>query len=118
MSTPEEKDLPDFEITTKEDGEIVMRLTKKIDGNTSDAINDAAITALKSAEDITKFVFDVSDVTYVSSSGLRMFSQISNVCRKRGIPYQIIEMRPDIYRIFQLTGYANVFDIKVKEEQI
>lgn len=67
-------------------------------------------------EGVETFTFDVNDVTYVSSAGLRMFSSVNKVCKSKGIEYKLSGLREDIMKMFRLTGYASVFKIEVKPE--
>ncbi len=104
--------------TTIENGVITIFLDGKVDGNTSENIQEKVIGILDKEHDIVSFVFDMNEVSYVSSAGLRMFSAISNVCRQSGIEYRLIGLREDILRMFQLTGYATIFKIEVKQEAV
>jgi len=95
--------------------ELRMFLDGRIDGNTSENIQKQAVEAIEN-EEIESFVFDVNGVTYVSSAGLRMFSGISGLCRSKGIDYCLDGLREDMMRMFQLTGYANIFKINVRQD--
>ena len=95
---------------------LVVKLAGKIDANNYEGIQSESYDLLQGTGDIEAFEFDVNDVTYVSSAGLRMFSAISKECKNRGIAYSLVGLRKDIVRMFQLTGYANVFKIVEKQE--
>ena len=58
----------------------------------------------------------MNDVTYVSSAGLRMFSAINQYAEEKQYVYKLIEMQNAILKMFQMTGYANAFQIEVKED--
>lgn len=94
-----------------------VKLEGKIDANNHEDIQLETYELLKNASDeVESFEFDVNDVTYVSSAGLRMFSSISKECKNKGIAYSLVGIRKDILRMFQLTGYANIFKIVEKQE--
>lgn len=94
-----------------------VKLAGKIDANNHEDIQLETYELLKNASDeVESFEFDVNDVTYVSSAGLRMFSSISKECKNKTIAYSLVGLRKDILRMFQLTGYANIFKIVEKQE--
>ena len=104
-------------VNTSEPEVVTVKISGKIDGNNHDDIQLEACEILNEAgDDVESFVFDVNDVTYVSSAGLRMFSALSKECKNRGIAYSLVGLRKDIVRMFQLTGYANIFKIVEKQE--
>ena len=106
-----------FDVKESDNGDLTIVLTsKKIDGITSNPIADSVINIISTKNDVSKLIFDMDIVTYVASAGLKMFTQVSNVCRKKGIDFEIINLSKTIHKIFLLTGYATVFDIRIKED--
>jgi anti-anti-sigma factor len=104
-------------VNTDTPNTLTVKLTGKIDGNNNEDIQLEACELLNGiGDDVESFVFDVNDVTYVSSAGLRTFSALSKECKNRGIAYSLVGLRKDIVRMFQLTGYANIFKIVEKQE--
>ena len=104
-----------------ENGVCTVVLSGKIDGATSGEIKGKVTDFLRKTINETElewFVFDLNDVTFVSSRGLTMFSDISTMCKKNQIDYKLIGVRRDIVKIFQLTGYASVFKIEAKPETV
>ena len=59
-----------------------------------------------------ELVFDLHNVVYVSSAGLRMFSTINSEVAKSGVEYRLINLKTDILKMFQLTGYASMFRVE------
>ena len=105
------------EVLTSGPGVVKVKLSGKIDANNHEDIQLETYDILQKAGDnIESFEFDVNEVTYVSSAGLRMFSALSKECKNKGISYALIGLRSDIIRMFQLTGYANIFKIVEKQE--
>lgn len=103
-------------INTSDPDVLTVKLAGKIDSNNHEDIQLEAYNLLNEKSTLDEFIFDVNDVTYVASAGLRMFSAISKECKKRGIEYSLVGLRKDIVRMFQLTGYANIFKIVEKQE--
>lgn len=85
----------------------------KIDARNYEEIQKEIIDILK-PKDISSFVFDLSDVIYVSSAGLRMFAAVNKIAVERCIDYKLINLIPDVYRMFELTGYVSQFRIEEK----
>ena len=87
-----------------------------------DAKNFQEIEELAKAEidahsgTISEVEFDLSNVTYVSSAGLRMFSAINSVSQDHGLDYSVVNLRKDILKMFQLTGYSSIFRTIEKPE--
>lgn len=104
-------------VENTEPGVLNVKLAGKIDANNHEDIQlEAHEILLKAGSNVDAFEFDVNDVTYVSSAGLRMFSSVSKECKNKGIAYSLVGLRKDILRMFQLTGYANIFKIVEKQE--
>lgn len=98
-----------------EDNEMTVFLSGKIDATNFEEIQEKAFELLEK-ENTKAFVFDMNDVSYVSSAGLRMFSAVNRKATEIGISYKLSKMREDIMKLFQMTGYASAFCIELKEE--
>ena len=95
--------------------DITVALEGKVDASNYELIQEETLNLI-SEQKAETFTFDVNDVSYVSSAGLRMFSAINKACKANGLSYKLVGLRPDIMKMFQLTGYASVFKIEIKEE--
>lgn len=100
--------------TETKDGITIVYLSGKIDANNFEEIQNVTFS-LMTADNIHGFVFDMNDVNYVSSAGLRMFSAVNHKSAELGISYKLVKMREDILKLFQMTGYASAFYIELKE---
>lgn len=63
-----------------------------------------------------EFIFDLKNVVYVSSAGLRMFSSINTAVAETGAEYRLINLKNDILKMFQLTGYSSMFKVERQPE--
>ena len=105
-----------FTITGNEEGVMIAKFEAccpKIDARNYEEIQNEIIEILKN-RDINNFVFDLDNVSYVSSAGLRMFSAVNKVASENCIDYKLINLVSEIYRMFELTGYASAFKIEEK----
>lgn len=110
--------------------ELIIKLTDGIAAeNTEDITNEVRAKAdevLKDISDDSKanrevdtLVFDLTDVKYVSSAGLRMFADTAFEMEDRGCEYEVRnvphENGRDVYRVFELTGYTAAYKLSILE---
>lgn len=106
-------DIAGFNSYELDNGDMTIFLNGKIDASNSETIQEYVVKLIDETE-LTSIVFDMNDVTYVSSAGLRMFSAVNQKSIEYGIEYRLINMRQDIQKMFQMTGYASAFSIETK----
>lgn len=106
-------DITGFDSYELENGNMTIYLTGKIDASNSETIQEC-IANLIDENELSELIFDMNDVTYVSSAGLRMFSALNQKSIEYSIEYRLINMRQDIQKMFQMTGYASAFSIETK----
>ena len=111
--TRQSVDITGFDSYELENGNMTIYLTGKIDASNSETIQEY-IANLIDENELSELVFDMNDVTYVSSAGLRMFSALNQKSIEYSIEYRLINMRQDIQKMFQMTGYASAFSIETK----
>ena len=98
--------------------ELVMKFTSnasKIDAKNYKDIQEFAEREIKKAE-VSAVSFDLSNVVYVSSAGLRMFSAVNSIACENDFDYRVFNLLPEITKMFQLTGYSSMFRIETKSE--
>lgn len=64
------------------------------------------------SEKIKEMIFDLSDVSYVSSAGLRVFLIAWKDFHRRGIAMQIVNVSPEVWEIFEITGFTEVLTVR------
>ena len=111
--TRQSVDITGFDSYELENGNMTIYLTGKIDASNSETIQEC-IANLIDENELSELIFDMNDVTYVSSAGLRMFSALNQKSIEYSIEYRLINMRQDIQKMFQMTGYASAFSIETK----
>jgi len=55
---------------------------------------------------------DCKDLEYISSSGLRLFLTIRKEVAAKGGSIVIENINEDIKKVFMMTGFFNLFDIR------
>ena len=97
-----------LEITqTREGNKLSCKLSGWLDPNTSpDLINKIDLN------DITSLVFDMSDVEYVFSAGLRSILMLQKLLEFQGGTIKLINLSEDIRNIFECTGLDSILEPK------
>ena len=94
-----------------------MKLEKSADGSRLtvyligevDATNVAAIEEelLKETEGVTELTFDLKELEYISSAGLRVLLQMQKMMKSRG-SMVLINTNQDVMEIFKVTGFVRL----------
>lgn len=106
--------MSEYTTVTQEAPDLIVKLSGKVDAVNYEKILED-VTHLLEGDNVTSLTFDVDEVNYVSSAGLRMFSGVGKLCKSKNIDYLLDGLRHDIYKMFQLTGYASILKIRVKD---
>lgn len=81
----------------------------RIDGNNADSIEKDIFSVIDGCEgELKKIVFDFSDLSYISSAGLRIFIKI----KRRIKDVEVINPTTEVYEILDITGFTNMLDVK------
>jgi len=64
------------------------------------------------SEKIKEMIFDLTDVSYVSSAGLRVFLIAWKELHRRGIVMQIVNVSPEVWEVFEITGFTEVLTVR------
>ncbi len=57
-------------------------------------------------------VLDCKDLTYISSSGLRIFLTIRKAAAAKGGKVIVQDICDDIRQVFMMTGFLNLFEVR------
>ena len=81
-------------------------LVGELDMAGTDALEKAVLGG--SAEGVTRIVFDLRELTFIDSTGLRALVAVHDLCRARGCEVALIPGRRAVQRVFDLTGLTDV----------
>lgn len=97
-----------MEFFTKKDGnKMVCTIMGRIDtGSAPELLEKIDFTDLK------ELVFDLSDVDYVFSAGLRVFLQAQKVMNANGGTMKLVNLQPSVKEIFDIVGFSGIMDIE------
>ena len=59
-----------------------------------------------------EITLDCTDLEYISSSGLRLFLSLRKEAAAKGGKVIIMNINDEIKKVFMMTGFYNLFDIK------
>ena len=93
-----------------------VRLAGRIDAAAVPAVEQAVReAAANGARDI---VVDLSDVKFISSSGLRVLLLLARELRRQGGDIRLCSARPQVAEVFHLTGFDQIFELYPTREAV
>ena len=97
-------------IINKTDNEVVARLVGRLD---TPASQDIAADVQSLIEEADKtIVLDCKEMSYISSSGLRIFLTLRKAAADKGGHIIVRDINDDIRGVFMMTGFLNLFEIQ------
>ena len=64
-----------------------------------------------------KIIVNFKDLLYISSAGLGVFMGFIEDIRKNGGDIKLTNMAPKVYKVFDLLGFPNLYEIFGTEEE-
>jgi len=93
---------------TKENGIVTIALSGRLDTVTAPQAEKAVDD---NVSDATQLVFDLRDLTYTSSAGLRVFLKAQKRMNRQG-SMVMRNVCPEILEIFEVTGFSDFLTIE------
>jgi anti-anti-sigma factor len=60
------------------------------------------------AEPVEHLVVDLGEVTFLDSSGMGLILEVDERARREGINLRLLPAKPEVQRVFELAGVADV----------
>lgn len=99
-----------MEITTQQlDDCDVVKARGRIDSMTAPALEEAFEAVIEAGR--SRIVFDMGEVNFISSVGLRVMIDAQKACRRSGGEVVVAGLSPLIDRAFDLAGYHSLFKV-------
>ena len=95
-------------IKNQEGSRVNIALKGRLDTTTSPQLEAELRPVLSEA---TELNFDLADLQYVSSAGLRVFLSAQKVMNKQG-NMTLRNVSPEIMEIFEVTGFVDILNIE------
>ncbi|MCK9579839.1 MAG: STAS domain-containing protein [Methanoregula sp.] len=103
-----------IEMTIMHDITVVM-LPKRLDASNAPDI-EYEIRANLTGQS-KKLIFDFSETEYIASAGLRAILQITRDFIKNGGVAALVELRPTVYKVFDMAGFTSIFTICITRDE-
>ncbi|MBQ7583795.1 MAG: STAS domain-containing protein [Lachnospiraceae bacterium] len=92
----------------KEGSKLTITLEGRLDTTTAPELENELKTAL---DGITELVFEIKDLAYISSAGLRVLLSAQKVMNKQG-SMVIRGASEEVMEIFDVTGFVDILTIE------
>jgi len=105
-----------FEVNKNENnGVSVLYIKGYLDAHTAPELENA----FQQLVDEKKYniIVNFRDLSYISSAGLGVFMGFIEDIRKNGGDIKLTNMKPKIFRVFDLLGFPTLYDILDEEEK-
>ncbi len=103
-----------FEVSKSENSDVsILYLKGYLDAHTAPDLE----TEFQKLVDAKKYniIVNFQDLNYISSAGLGVFMGFIEDIRKNGGDIKLTDMKPKIYRVFDLLGFPTLYDILDEE---
>ena len=89
--------------------QLTVELEGRLDILTSPELEEKLMPAL---EGIDKLIFDLAELQFISSAGLRVILSALKILDARGGTMTVKNASENIKKVFKLTGFISVIDFK------
>ena len=96
-------------LVSEQDGQTVVRLEGEVDVYTSPRLDDCLQSLIEAGQ--RSVVIDLTDVTFIDSSGLAVLIKAHTRMGEEGGGLAIASPSETAFRLFELTGLTAVFTI-------
>lgn len=96
-------------IASENEGTTTLAIAGSIDTNTAPQLESAVDAALKTSAHI---VFDLADLEYISSAGLRVVLATQKAIAKTAGSFVLRNMQPGVKEVFDITGLSSILTIE------
>ena len=103
--------MKELEITLQHlESTVVLHAVGAVDSNTAPQLQEPLLRAAESPGGAVDL--DLSEVSYMSSAGLRVLLLAAKALQKRGERLRLLNVPPHIHNVLNLTGFTTFIDIK------
>ena len=98
----------------EKDNVITAQLVGRLDTAVSQEVANALQPMIDKAE--KTLVLDCKELSYISSSGLRIFLTVRKAAAAKGGKVIVRDINNEIRQVFMMTGFLNLFEIQESEK--
>lgn len=100
---------------SKRDNALILKLSGRLDANTSGTLEDRFTELLDSQE--KNYIVDMSEVDYISSIGLRVLLVLAKKAKKNMDQIVLCNLQKQVHEVFEIAGFTTIFTICKDEEE-
>ncbi len=105
-----------MDITSRIDGDLtLLDVVGRIDAATSPNLEHAVNTAIGGG--IHNVIFDMRQVSYVSSAGLRAILMAAKKAKSAGGGVAVFGLQPSVAEVFNVSGFGKVIPIAATDAE-
>jgi len=105
-----------MDITSSIDGEVaVLSIAGRIDFATSGNVEHAVTAAIEQGG--KRLIFDMREVAYVSSAGLRAILIAAKKAKSAGGGVAVYGLQPEVQEVFTMSGFGKIVPIVADDAQ-
>ena len=97
----------EYEIA-RNDERIVVKVAGKLDAQSAPMLEDGMGEAL---EGVTEITFDLAELEFISSAGLRILLAAYKLMAKREGVFKVKNASGDVMGVLEMSGFASLFEI-------
>ncbi|MCR4611953.1 MAG: STAS domain-containing protein [Lachnospiraceae bacterium] len=94
---------------TKDGSELNVRVVGSVDSETAPAFRDEVMGEVEGVNTIS---FDLKELDYISSAGLRVFLELYKEIVKKQGKITVHNMSDEVKEVFEITGFLDIVDIQ------
>ena len=95
-------------IVENNQGNVVLRLQGRLDTAATQVVTAEIESQLASCSEVKSLTCDASDLSYISSSGLRSLLGLA----KRYKDFRVVEVSQEVWPVFEMTGFVKIMHIE------
>jgi len=99
----------------RSDDVVILALSGKLDAKTAKTFEDKMLADIDSGD--RRFVIDLSQLEYVSSSGLRVFLLAAKRLQATHGRIVLCSLQEHVRQVFDLAGFSSIFSIYGSREE-
>ena len=98
-----------LDISKNLDGKrLTITLTGRLDTTTAPELEEQVNSSI---ENVSNLIFDISNMEYISSAGLRVLLSSQKAMNKKG-DMKVVHPTDDVKEIFDVTGFSDILTIE------
>ncbi len=99
----------------RKNGVLVLALVGRLDATTSKLFEDKILATIDGGQ--KQFVIDLSQLDYISSSGLRVFLLASKRLNPVGGKVVLCSLKEPVRQVFEIAGFVSILPIVTSREE-